>query len=189
MKKSQMPKIDLTSYRYAPALPAIEIFPPYALISPIWVRTKKNRKFVPSLTELTTLVGVNLENEQHAEAIKTHQNRMRVYFVVNALISSVLYLSIAILLAAFFVLTIIFMIRGNISLPISGKYTSWIPTALFILVFLITFRLAGRIATTLLDRYYADTLAYVACLNLLIHLMKDNSLMLTRDRQHLLIVP
>ena len=187
MRKSKPPKIDLTGYRYSPALPAIELLP-YALITPIMrLRTKENRKLVSSLTELTALVGVNLENEQYAKAIHTHQNRMRVYFAINALISTVLYLSIGILALAFIVFTVIFMSRVDTLRYISGKYASWIPTALFILVFFITFRLAFRVTTTVLDRYYADTLAYLACLNLFIHLNKENSLMLTRERQHLLI--
>lgn len=189
MKKSKPPKIDLTGYRYAPALPAIELMS-YALITPIWrLRTKENRKIASSLTELTVLIGVNLENEQYAKATSAHQNRMRDYSVINVLIFIMLYLSIAILMLAFIVFTIIFMIHTNVHLPsyISGKYTSWITTAIFLLIFFILVRLAFRVTNTLLDRYYADSLAYTACLNLLIHLMKENSLMLNRERQHLLI--
>jgi hypothetical protein len=189
MKKSKPPKIDLTGYRYAPALPAIE-FMSYSLINPIMRLGLKEYwkywKLAPSLTELTAFVGVDLENQQYAKAISTHQNRMRGYFAINGLISVTLYLFIGLLVLAFIVFAVIFMSRGKLPSNIS-KYTSWVSTVLFLFVLFAALRLAGRISSTILDRYYADSLAYSACLNLYIHLLKENSLMLTRDRQHLLI--
>jgi uncharacterized membrane protein len=186
MSKSKPPKIDLTGYRYYSILPAIELTP-VALINPLKrSHTKWSRKIAPSLTELSALVGINLENEQYAKAISTHQNRMMFYFAINGLLASVVYLAIGAVLLFFVVFTFIIMSRGDIP-PSLSRNTSWITTILFFFVFGTILQLAGRISSTILDRYYADSLAYLACLNLIVHLNKENSLMLTRERQHLLI--
>lgn len=186
MKKSSPPKIDLTGYRYSSMLPAIELTP-IALINPIRrLGSKWNQIPNPTLSELTALVGIDLENEQYAKAINTHQNRMRFYFIVNAVLAAVLYFAIALLAIALIVLMVFFVNRGSIVWG-NSKFLSWIYLILFYVIIAISFRLAGRISSTILDRYYADSLAYSACLNLFIHLNKENSLMLTRERQHLLI--
>ena len=186
MGKNKLLKIDPTVYRYYPIMPLVE-FTPIALINPL-KRLDNNQRFktVPNLTELTALAGINLDNEQYAEATKTHQNRMRIYFMINALLSIAVYLAVGLLFIAFVIVSVIIISRGNIPASLS-KYTSWVTTVLLFIVVSISFQLAGRISSTILDRFYADSLAYLSCLNLIIHLNKPNSFLLTRERQHLLL--
>jgi len=186
MGKNKQPKIDFTGYRYYRIMPPVELTP-IALINPLKrLHTRWSLNLVPTLTELTALVGIDLENEHYAEAINTHQKRMKFYFAINALLSSMVYLAIGITFIAFIFLSVIIISRGNIPTSLS-KYTSWVTTILFYIVLGISFQLAGRISSTILDRFYADSLAYLSCLNLIVHLNKVNSLMLTRERQHLLL--
>jgi len=186
MGKSKSPKIDLTDYRYISASPSLQLFS-YALIAPI-IKAGKKRGWNPaiSLTDLTTLIGVDLSNEQNAEAVQTHQNRMRSYLWINALVSMSMYISVVFILLGSIVVSLATN-PGFMLLYIAGRwYAPWVTGMVLIIIYFIILRLVGRVSSTILDRYYADSLAYVACLNLFVQLTKENTLILTKERQRLL---
>lgn len=188
-KKSKSPKIDLAVYRYFNAIPAFEeLSQPYALVN-ILHRVDKKKRFL-SLAELTALMGVDLENEKFAKAVKAHDNRIRAYRLISFLINLVLYLSIFILFLT--VIISVIVLAGLFSAPIhlSQGFVSNLIGFLFMIIMIVVvmtaLRLAYRITSTIIDRYYSDTLAYSACLFLLIHLTKENALMLVNERQRIL---
>jgi hypothetical protein len=146
------------------------------LISPLVTKPGAkipNREY---LAEFASLVGLNDETSRAKLGIHQHHY---VQYLYTVLIPAVfLALAVVVLFVAFFFPDFPLQ-RWNLS---PSMFLTWV---LFISINIIAFSIIFRIEQTIADKYFADTLAVVACLSLLQELLREDVLTLSAYRQKL----
>lgn len=170
---------DLSSYYFKTSF--ISLDQPLPLMSPVRKRlSTAGTSEVPSLRELGTTLGMDLEADLTVQLFEQHEKRFRTYRLLHTLFSWLGYFLFA---------GIAFGSMAYVAFILLDFGDSQPGFLLYLLVFLlayISFRSASRVVSVLFDRYYADTLAFVSCLYLLGNLARKNSLLGTGDRRRLL---
>jgi len=131
----------------------------------------------PRLSELGAVVG--LTSEKHKKSLSDHQKRYIAYKILNQIISIVLYLVIGIVGFAIVGLSIL---MTGILLSVNSSLVSGAIAILYILSILLSLQISIRITSTVLDRYYADTLSFVTALYLLLEIHQEDALLLPTQR-------
>ena len=150
---------------------------PMHLVSPVERTDAKGvLTAIDSLTELLSLVGVTLEDQDAAFALKQHEERYYRY--------KLRYFVLAVIAYLLFGCPMLLVYLGAVALlKIEFNYIAFLP---LLLIAFISFKVGSRVVSIFFDRPYADTLSFVTCLYLLSNLAKQNALVRMKDREQLL---
>lgn len=132
----------------------------------------------PGLAQLGTLIG--LDSEEETKCLLAHEKRLRKYRIINPVITFSAYILIATVALLIYVIALDRVITN---------YGGWQETSLILLYCLILGIIGGmavllgqRLASAILDRQYADSLAFAASLNLFIQISIEDTLLFSDDR-------
>lgn len=186
-KAAKAAKIDLSKFKYRRR----RSFPldgpaSFGLLSPIANVQDRFPAFShPNLSEIGLAMGFSKTREQ--EALLAHQKRYNQYKLFDQLLSGVFYVFL-LAVSIFAVIVIIgsFMLAlgwtpSNPD-PLITSLAQPLAYLLLSIVIFLALQTADRISSTILSRYYADTLSLVACLYLIIQLAYKDSLSIVEDR-------
>lgn len=138
-----------------------------------------------NIMELGNSVGLNKDDQ--IKLLTIHYDRLRKYTTVSLIVSTLFYLLFA--LIGLILIAVLLSLMG-LTPPGSLPYTNNVtPTVLYILFFvtvIFALQIADRITSVILDRQYADTLAFVTCLNLIVQLAQSESFLHVKD--HLITI-
>jgi hypothetical protein len=133
----------------------------------------------PSLKDLGAVLGMDLEDELVVQLIEQHEKRFRTYRLVHTLFSWLGYFLFAGIAFGLLAYLAIFL------LEIEAE-PGFFLTSLVILLAYVSFKSASRVVSIVFDRYYADTLSFIAGLYLLANLARRNSLLRSGERGRIL---
>lgn len=179
----EMPKLEMQGLKYVSRSQFLETDTSYALSPPV-IDEEQTPIFgvslgtPPDLTRLGKVIG--LKSEEETRCLLAHEQRLKKYHRLSPLIMLAYYFPVMIVIGTILIIaTFSLMEKSDTAF---FEYVLIVPFFVVLMISIMMAVLTGqRIAAAILDRSYADSLAFAACLNLTIELSL-NDLLLPEER-------
>ena len=173
---TKLQKFDFSKYTFIRRINLLETNSKYALKSPIRHKDRTySRKRYPSIGELGNVIGI--QKDDQTKALKTHERRYKAYNFISEFLSLFFYFLMAMgIIIVFAYLLVLFGVFTGNPTSVSNKPVQGLVSILILVVAFLLLQIADRITSIILDKQYADTLSFIAGLNLFVQLAQEGSL-------------